>query len=248
MVGSMFSIACPNYALNTIVAESLRIFADRLEKSEDFRTDLALLIKNTIKSHKRIIYNGNNYSKNWVGEAKNRGLSHLKSAVEALPKFIEPKNMETLIRHNVLSEGEIRSRYLILMDEYCKTVHIEALAITSMIKKEIMPSAFSYEHKLASLIQAKKSLGAFECEPEECLLAKLSGLAGVLFCKLASLEETLSGIKINDGDILAKAEFFKEAISGAIEDMRPTIDELESIVPKNLWGLPTYAEILYSVN
>ena len=151
MLGSSLSISGPNFTLNTIVAETLRIFADQLEQSDNFTKDLGILVKKTIKDHKRIVFNGNNYSDDWVEEAEKRGLSNLKTTVDALPTFISPKNVALFTTHGVLSEIEIRSRYEILLESYCKTLHIEALTMIDMVKKDIIPASISYQNDLAVL-------------------------------------------------------------------------------------------------
>ncbi|MCL2463386.1 MAG: glutamine synthetase III, partial [Defluviitaleaceae bacterium] len=184
MVGSAFSIACPNYVLNTIAADTLRIFADDLEKSGDFKRDLALLIQATIRDHKRIIFNGNNYSAEWLSEAERRGLSNLRDTVDALPAYVLTKNIAVLERNRVLTEHEIRSRYLILLDGYSKTIHIEALTMVDLVKKEIIPAVLAFQRELAALMREKKGLEGFGCgfgcELEEALLGKLSGLSAEL--------------------------------------------------------------------
>ncbi|MCL2351337.1 MAG: glutamine synthetase III [Firmicutes bacterium] len=252
MVGSAFSIACPNFILNTIVAETLRVFADSLENTADFRRDLTALIRTTIKNHKRVIFNGNNYSAQWAEEAKKRGLSELRTTVDALPAYIQPKNAEVMARHHVLSESEIRSRYQILLDEYAKTIHIEALTMEGLVKREIIPAVLAFERELAALLRDKKAVGefgrGFGCETEEFLLAKTSELAAALLQRLRALEDGLSDAGARDEDVLARARFHRDVIYGGMAELRVTVDELETLVPKGLWRLPTYAEMLYSVN
>ncbi|MCL1958693.1 MAG: glutamine synthetase III, partial [Spirochaetes bacterium] len=178
MLGSSFSIAGPNIVLNTVIAEILREFADHLEKAKDFNSELAALIKNTFHEHKRIIFNGNNYSDEWVTEAEKRGLSNHKTTVEALPEFISPKSIELFTKHHVFTEAEIRSRYEILMEAYCKTIHIEALTMVDMVKSEIIPACIDYQNDLAKLLQRKKacsaSAGDFDASLEEQLLGNIA--------------------------------------------------------------------------
>ena len=246
MLGSTLSIAGPNFVLNTIVAEALRQFADLLEKSENFTQDLAALIKQTIKEHKRIIFNGNNYSDEWVEEAKKRGLLNLKTTVEALPVFIQPHNIELFERHKVLSESEILSRYEILLDCYCKTIHIEALTMIDMVKKEVIPAVIGYQNEIARLIEGKKACGSFSAALEEKLLTKLSGLSGELAEKLETLEQSVLNTKADD-DSQDLAEYHRYTIFEKMSELRLTVDELETLVSKEYWDLPTYGEILYSV-
>ena len=246
MLGSTLSIAGPNFVLNTIVAEALRQFADLLEKSENFTQDLAALIKQTIKEHKRIIFNGNNYSDEWVEEAKKRGLLNLKTTVEALPVFIQSHNIELFERHKVLSESEILSRYEILLDCYCKTIHIEALTMIDMVKKEVIPAVIGYQNEIARLIEGKKACGSFSAVLEEKLLTKLSGLSGELAEKLEILEQSVLDTKADD-DSQDLAEYHRYTIFEKMSELRLTVDELETFVSKEYWDLPTYGEILYSV-
>ena len=247
MLGSTFSIAGPNFVLNTIVAEILCGFADSLEKSNNFTQDLATLIKNTIKKHKRIIFNGNNYSDEWVKEADKRGLSNLKTTVDALPTFILPKNVAVFTKHHVLTESEIDSRYEITLENYQKTIHIEALTMIDIVKKEIIPASIGYQNELASLLKRKKTIGEFESTLEEQLLKKISLLSTCMFEKLESLENSLLQTKSND-DCLALAKFYRDVVFNNMSELRLLVDELETVIAKKYWSLPTYAELLYSVN
>ncbi len=250
MLGSNFSIAGSNIVLNSIVAEVLSVFADSLEeklkKGGDFKTELAALIKQTIKNHKRIIFNGNNYSDEWVVEAEKRGLLNLKTTVDALPTFVLPKNVEMFKKHHVFTESEVHSRYEILLEGYCKTVHIEALTMIDLVKKEILPSSISYQTELITLLNGKK-LCSIECEPEETLARKLSCLTSCLYKKLEELEAVVLNVKTIP-DTLELARYYRNSVFVAMTELRLTIDELETIVAKKYWTLPTYAEILYSVN
>ena len=247
MLGSTFSIAGPNIVLNTIVAEVLSDFADRLEKESNFEVALASLIKQTIGAHKRIIFNGNNYADEWVAEAEKRGLLNLRTTVEALPWFIEPKNVALFTKHAVFSESEIHSRYNILLEGYCKTIHIEALTMIDLVKKEIIPASLGYQKELCELLQKKKALGAYESGLEEFLLGKISGLSTRLLKKLDLLEDSLLKTKEED-DELALAKHYRESVFGIMSELRLVVDELETIVAKEYWRIPTYAELLYSVN
>ncbi len=250
MLGSAFSIAGPNIVLNSIVAEVLSGFADTLEKSRDFKNDLALLVRSTIKEHKRIIFNGNNYSDEWVVEAEKRGLLNLKTTVEALPTFVLPKNVEMFKKQHVFTETEVHSRYEILLESYQKTVHIEALTMIDLVKKEILPSSISYQTELVSLLGAKKAL-SIEAEqgalPEETLVRKLSALTTSLYKKLEELEATVLNVKTIP-DSLELTKYYRNSVFMAMTELRLTIDELETMMAKKHWSLPTYAEILYSVN
>lgn len=246
MVGSSLSVSGPNIILNTIVAEALSQFADILEKSSNFEKDLDELIKDTIKKHKRIIYNGNNYSDEWVKEAEKRGLFNLKTTPEALPHFISQKNIDVLTKHKVLTEAEIRSRYEIGMEEYVKEINIEALTLTDMVYKHILPSSIEYTGELANIADKKNNLKVnFDVESD--LINKLNKLISDLYSKLGKLEEYIAeGKKITD--VSKAANFSRDKIFACLEDMRVTIDELERTVSKKYWKLPTYGDMLYSLS
>jgi len=246
MVGSSFSIADPNCILNTVVADVLKEFADRLEKSKDFNADLAALIKNTVHEHKRIIFNGNNYSDEWVQEARKRGLSNLRSAVESLPTLITKKSIELFTKHNVLTEVELHSRYEILMETYCKIVHIEALTMVDMVKGEIIPACLNYQEDLAKLLQRKKACGDYDVSVEEQLLGSIAKLSTSLQKRLSILENTILESK-EENDIAAHATFYRDKIFTAMAELRLIVDELETLVARKHWPFPTYAQILYSV-
>ena len=248
MLGSAFSIAGPNIVLNTIVAEELRQFADTLEKSNNFDEDLNILIKNTIKDHKRIIFNGNNYTDAWVEEAENRGLLNLKTTPDALPYFVHSKNIELFTKHHVFSESELYSRYEILLENYCKTIHIEALTMIDMVKKDIIPSVLSYQGKIAEIANGKKQLNSnIQCELEEKLLYNLSRLGNYLYSKLDTLETSILNAK-NYSDYLESAKYYRESVFINMQHLRGVVDELETLVGKDYWKLPTYSDLLFSVN
>jgi glutamine synthetase len=247
MLGSAFSIAGPNVVLNTIVAEELSQFADLLENSQHFNDDLHSLVVQSIKDHKRIIFNGNNYADEWVAEAESRGLLNLKTTVDALPSFVADKNIALFTKHHVYTEVEIRSRYEILLESYCKTLHIEALTMIDMVKKEIIPSVLSYENELAEVMGRKKALeGNFCTQLEESLLTNIAKLGSCLYKKLEKLEHSVIQAK-NNSDTLQMSKFYREHIFINIATLRGVIDELETLVSKKHWPYPTYGEILYSV-
>lgn len=247
MLGSTFSIAGPNIVLNTIVAEELKQFADTLENSTDLDKDLNSLIKNTIKNHKRIIFNGNNYSDNWVQEAEKRGLLNLKTTPDALPYFIHSKNVDLFTKHHVFSESELYSRYEILMENYYKTIHIEALTMIDMVKKYIIPSVLSYQGEIASIANNKKQLApTLSCELEEKLLESLSRLGNCLYKKLDVLEASVLNSK-NNSDLFEMAKYYRESIFINMQHLRGVVDELETLISKEHWTLPTYSELLFSV-
>jgi glutamine synthetase len=247
MLGSMFSVAGPNIVLNTVAAEVLRQFADRLEKSADFKGELAALIKNTFREHKRIIFNGNNYAEEWVIEAERRGLSNLKTTVDALPEFVSKKSIDLFTKHHVFSETELHSRYEILLEGYCKTLHIEALTMVDMVKGVIIPACVDYQKDLADLWKRKKECGGFDVSLEDKLLGNISKLTASLLKKLTALESAVLESK-QERKILDQAKFYREKIFTAMSELRLVVDELETFVAKKYWPLPSYAEMLFSVN
>lgn len=248
MSGSALSIAGPNIVLNTAVAEVLREFADALENASDFKGELNTLIKKTIREHKRIIFNGNNYSAEWVQEAKRRGLSNLQTTVDALPALVDPKSIDLFTRHRVFTEQEIRSRYELLLEGYCKTLHIEALTMVDIVKKDIAPACISYQYELAKVLNSKKAWGdKYECGLEEHFMSKISSLSSCLLKKLEILENAVLETK-NERDALKLAMVYRDRVLTAMAELRLVVDELETLIPSKYWPLPTYADLLYSVN
>jgi glutamine synthetase len=247
MPGSSFSIADPIIILNTIIAEVLSQFADELEKSTDFKGDLSKLIIRTIKNHKRIIFNGNGYDSSWVKEAEQRGLSNLKTTPEALPALIHPKNTDMFIRQGVFTKHELHSRYEILLENYSKTINIEALTMIDMVNKQVIPAVIGYQKELADLILQKKAINAkLETVMEENLLNKISGLSVLLEKRLNNLiEQTLAVRELKDNLTIARA--FREKVYMAMIELRLVVDELEMLISSKHWSIPTYTEILNSV-
>ncbi len=246
MLGSTISIAGPNIVLNTAVAEVLRLFADRLETAPSFQRGLADLVRETIHTHKRIIFNGNNCSAEWGREAEHRGLSNLRATVDAMPAFVAGESEDLFTRHHVFTEKELFSRYEILLEGYCKTLHIEGLTMTDLTHREILPACLEYQSALAQLIVQKKACGGLNCTPEEGLLGKLSALSACLFKKLEALECSLLEAR-TEQEPLALARLYRERVFGGMSELRLVVDELETLVASKYWPLPTYAELLYSV-
>ena len=246
MVGSSLSISGPNIILNTVVAEALSQFADTLEKSSNFEKDLDELIKDTFAKHKRIVYNGNNYSDEWVKEAEKRGLYNLKSMPEVMPQFITKKSVELLTKHKVFTEVEIHSRYEIVLEEYIKVLNIEALTLIDMINKNIIPDSIEYEGALSKIAERKKNL-KIKFEVEKDLINKISDLTKSLSDKLKKFDGYISeGKKISD--VQKASKFYRDKVLNYMDnEMRPIIDELEKTVSKKYWKLPTYGDMLYSL-
>ncbi|MEA5093703.1 Glutamine synthetase [bioreactor metagenome] len=247
MVGSKLSIAGPNMVLNTIVADELSRFADILEKADDFTAELNKLLKDTIKNHKRIIFNGNNYTDEWVVEAEKRGLLNLKSTPESIPYFSSEKSVTLFEKFNVLSRKEIYSRTEIVLEEYCKEINIEALTLIDIAKKDLIPSVTAYIKELSDTANSKKAFMIdIDCETEKSLIYKLSLLASSLYSKTELLENKLLEVK-NCNGVEETAYFYRNSIFAAMQEMRAVIDELETNTAKKYWPFPTYGEILFSV-
>ncbi len=246
-LGSSASISGPNIVLNTIVAEELEEFATELEAASDFDAALDTLIKRELTAHKRIIFNGNGYSEEWVEEAKKRGLSNLKSTVDALPSFVSDKAVAVFEKHKVFTKGEVFSRYDIELEKYYKIIDIEAHTLDSMVKKDIMAAATDYQYALAEAINAKTATGTgISTKVEEKKLAKAAELTEAMDERLEKLESDIDGAsKYEDSYDLAK--YFHDEVFADMNSLREVVDELEVLVPSEMWPYPTYGEILYSV-
>ena len=243
MLGSSMSIAGPNIVLNTIVAESFRQFADLLENSTDFTHDLNQLIRDTIMQHKRIIFNGNNYSPEWVKEAERRGLLNLRSTPDAIPHYTDEKNLQLFARHGVYSESEMRSRQEIVLAEYNKTIHIEALTSLDLLRKSILPACLAYSKTLADGIAIKSPLH-LPVEAETKLAEKVSQLTNQLYEKAEQLETTLSSLP---EESLEAARYYNHTVLPAMEAARSVADQLELCVAREYWPMPSYSDLLFYI-
>ena len=244
-VGSTASLSCPNMMLNTIVADELEQFADKLEQAKDFKAELNKIIKETIRNHKRVIFNGNNYAPEWVTEAEKRGLLNLRSTVDAMPYYIKPENIKLLKKHGVLSETEINARYDIELENYYKQIHIEALTMLDMVKKDILPAAASYEKDLAGTAAQKKALG-ITAGFEEDVLKKISGFSDRLFDEAEKLEDDVKKAP-ETSTSLDLAKYYRSTVFAQMEATRKPADEIEALVGSKYWPYPTYGELLFSV-
>lgn len=243
--GSTASLACPNMMLNTSVADELSQFADILEKADDLKGALNKIVKDTIHDHKRIIFNGNNYAPEWVDEAEKRGLLNLRSTVDAMPYYIKKENIELLKKHGVLSETETRARYEIELENYYKQIHIEALTMLDMIKKQILPATVSYQKDLAETAAQKKSIGV-AAGFEEPLLQKISGFSDKLYAEAEKLQKDVERAPKAD-DMLKIAKYYRNTVFEQMEKTRKPADEIESLVGSKYWPYPTYGDLLFSV-
>ena len=244
-VGSTASLACPNMMLNTIVADELEQFADKLEKAKDFKAALNKVIKDTIHDHKRIIFNGNNYSPEWVTEARKRGLLNLRSTVDALPYYTKKENVDLLSKHHVLSKTEICARYDIELENYYKQIHIEALTMLDMIKKDILPASAAYEKELAETACRKKEIGVGAGFEEE-LLKKISACSEKLYDEAEKLESYVEKAPEN-GKTYDLAYYYRNTVFEQMEITRKPADVIESLVGSKYWPYPAYGELLFSV-
>ena len=248
MLGSSASISGPNVVLNTIVADVLEQFADELEGAKDFKSALHKLLKKTIKEHKRIIFNGNNYSDEWIDEAERRGLYNLKSTPEAIPYFASEKSVELFARHGIYTEAELCSRCEILFENYSKILNIEALTMSDMIKKDIIPAVSAYTQKLAETALAKKAVSdRINVSVEQQLAEKLSELTYRLYKSNGKLENSLLEVKKYESDIETYARFYHDVVFANMKEAREIADEMEVNTAHNFWPFPTYSELMFNV-
>ena len=248
MVGSSDSIACANIMLNAAMAETLKEFADRLEGVPDFESALHDLIKETIKAHKRIIFNGNGYDDAWIKEAtEKRGLLNLRTTPDALATVLEKKNVEMLTSLKIFSEAEIRSRYEICLENYCKTVNIEGLTMVDMVRKEILPAVEAYLGNLSGTVAAKTAaVPGLACKYEKDLISKLSKLADEISDAASSLDTTLIRLKAIP-DVTDAAYVIRDVVLQKMAELRVVCDEAESITADKYWPFPTYGDLLFGV-
>ena len=248
MLGSSNSIACANIMLNTAVAESLKIYADRLEGAKDFETALHEMIRKTIKDHKRIIFNGNGYEENWIREAtEKRGLLNYRTTADAVPHILDKKNVDMLTSHGVFTEAEIRSRYEITLENYCKTIIIEANTMVDMAKTQIAPAVSAYASELAGTSAAKKALdSALACGYETELVRKLSALTDRIYDGAVAVENSLLSLAAAE-DIGEEAALIRDQVLAGMGELRVACDEAETLTAKRYWPYPSYGDLLFSV-
>ena len=247
MLGSSNSIACANMMLNAAVAESLKQYADKLEGAADFKTKLQEVIKKTIKDHKRIIFNGNGYDDEWIAEAERRGLSNYKTTADCMPHLLDKKNADMLISHGIFTKEELESRCEIMLENYCKTVIIEANTMADMVKKQILPAISKYVDKLCDTVIKKKSVSQnAECMFETKTVSKLSTLSDAMFDMTGELEGEV--IKTKDGsDVIAESAKIRDSVLPLMTRLRLLADEAETVCSKECWPFPTYGELLFGV-
>jgi glutamine synthetase len=248
MVASSASIARPNYTLNTIVAETLSQFADRLEKASDFDKEVQLILKETVTNHSRIIFNGNNYSEEWLVEAEKRGLPNIKSTVEASKALVDEKNVKIFEKHGVFTKAELESRFEIALENYIKVVNIEAQTMLDMAKRDIIPAVINYTSDLADSINTIKATGiSADTSVQAELLSKTSCLLAAFSKGIVSLEASLEKADSMHGSTYDHAYFFRYDTFMKMGELRKIADEMETITGSDYWPMPVYGDLLFRV-
>ena len=250
MPGSAASVANPNIVLNTAVAEVLAEFSAALKDvpEEEMESAVHALLKKTIEEHKRIIFNGNGYTDEWVEEAEKRGLYNLKTTPDALPHFIAEKNIALFTKHGIFTREELFSRYEIWLENYYKTINIESNTLAEMIQKQVIPSVYTYVEKLADTAAAKKSVVAdISVASEAALISKLSTLADTMAKDLETLKADTAKALASSDDVLACSKAYQETVLEDMETLRKSADEAEALIPDELLPYPTYDELLFSI-
>lgn len=247
-LGSAISIACPNIMLNTIMAEELRRFADQLEQTADLKTDVLQLVKKVMQKHKRIIFNGDGYSEEWVQEAKRRGLLNLRTTVDALPRYLDQKNVELFANHKIYTEAEMEARYETILEEYAKTLNIKALTMIEMVRQDILPSVSAYIAKLSNAILSKRSVSQdIPCATELSLVKKLSFLADSAYEKLEALEAVLADPKTVSVNVLTVSTYYRDAVIPAMDALRADVDQMEWHTASSYWPYPGYEDLMFQI-
>ena len=248
-LGSSNSIACCNIMLNAAVAESLRQYADELEKSENFEDDLHKLIKRVITEHQRILFDGNGYGDEWVKEATEvRGLSNLKTTADAMPHLLDEKNKEMLLAHKVFTEAELKSRCEIMLENYVKTVNIEGLTMVDMVRKNYLPAIERYLYRLAETTKLMREVSSnVKCNYEVSTMERLSEITDSVLVSVVKLEEVLAALKDKE-DIFESSAYVRDELLPAMEELRKFVDEAEMLTSQKDWPFPSYGQLLFSVN
>ncbi|GCE35687.1 glutamine synthetase [Sporomusaceae bacterium FL31] len=248
MVPSSASIAAPNYITNTIVAEALDEIATRLEKAADVNTEVNAILTEIATKHKKVVFNGNGYSDEWVAEAEKRGLPNIKTTVEAIKALVAEKNLAVMEKHGVLSRVEMESRYEIELENYIKTINIEALTMIEMAKREILPAVINFATNLATSINEIKATGIeVDVTAQTELLTEVSSLAAALKKNTAVLEAAVEKASNAHGDTFEQASLFRFDVFEKMGTLRGVADTLETLVEKDVWPMPTYGDLLFNV-
>ena len=246
MLGSTASIADANVTINTTVAESLRVFADELEAAEDFHSSLNALIRRTIQQHKRIIFNGNGYDEAWMREAKRRGLLNLRTTPDCVPCLLDEKNVRLFAEHRVFTVSELHSRYEIMLNNYCKILQIEAMTMSEMAHRDILPAVSAYVSQLSESILRKKQALNITGGYEEKTALHLCALCDTISDTADALDAALAHEK-NIAGVAAQSVYSRDTVAKLMQQLRTAADEAETLMPGNLWPYPSYTDIIYSV-
>ena len=248
MLGSASSISDTNVVMNTIAADAIGWIADQLEGAADVETKAREIIREIVVKHKRIIFNGNNYSDEWVHEAERRGLLNLKNTADAIPYLVDEKNISLFTRHGIYTAEEIHSRCEILLDNYCKVLHIEALTMLEMSKKDIIPAVNAYLKELSSTITSMKAaVQGIMCDAQEDLLRKIVELSGALYQRTEELNVIVQNTRKHEENIEDRAQYYKNNVFPGMQELRAVADELETLVAEDYWPFPTYGDLLFKI-
>ncbi len=248
MLGSASSISGTNTVMNTIAADAIGYIADQLEDAEDVTAKAKEIIRDIAIKHKRIIFNGNNYSDEWVREAESRGLLNLKNTADAIPYLVDEKNITLFTKHGIYTAEELHSRCEILLDNYCKVLHIEALTMLEMSKKEIIPAVSSYLKDMSATATAVKAVVAdADCSMQESIIQKVAALSGSLYKKTEALNAAVLNTKNHEENIEDRAQYYKNYIFPGMQELRAVADELETLVGEEYWPFPTYGDLLFKI-
>lgn len=246
MLGSASSISDANVMLNTMTADIFAEFADRLEKAEDFDKEVNEIIKETFHEHKRIVFNGDGYSEQWQKEAEKRGLLNLKSTPDAIPYLCSEKNIHLFARHGVFSETELRCRAEIALENYCNVIHIEALTLGEMVKRDILPAISKTVFHLCKTIEVNERVLNSDPKMEKSIAAYLSDCSEKLYRYVGELEETVEKAQTIE-DIHDRSLKYHDAVLALMETVRDIADKTETIIPRKEWPYPTYGDLLFKV-
>ena len=247
MLGSASSISDTNVIMNTMIADVFSQFADRLEKAADFDSEVTAIIRESIIKHKRIIFNGDGYSEDWQAEAQKRGLLNLPSTVDAVPRLSSDENIALFERHKVLSRAEITSRVDILLENYSKTVHIEALTMIDMMNRDVIPAITAYTDRLCKTVYDKKRISeSIDSSVEKELISRLSAANTEIYHLTADLKMAVSKAEKID-DMTEKSRFYHDSVIRLMEDIRCYADSAESVVSKDCWPYPSYGDLLFKI-
>ena len=248
MLGSASSISDTNTVMNTIAADAIGYIADQLEGAEDVMAKAKEIIRDIVMKHKRIIFNGNNYSEEWVQEAERRGLLNLKNTADAIPHLVDEKNIALFTRHGIYTAEEVHSRCEILLDNYCKVLHIEALTMLEMSKKEIIPAVSTYLKDMSTAAASIKAVVPdADCFMQESIIAKAAALSGSLYKKTEALSAAVLATKEHEENIEDRAQYYKNSIFPGMQELRAVADELETMVGEEYWPFPTYGDLLFKI-